>query len=452
MAGVPTDTATLTATGTPTFTFTSTPTLQVSFTKQVSTGQIEPGTPLTYSLTLNVNSSTSGIVMTDTLPAQMTYVGPAANNPSNLPTPAYNLTSNQLVWTLPALAPGTYQLSYQAQVNNLVPAGTALTNNAVMAYPGSPLIRASAQILVLGGYTVKIGVYNSAGELVDTILTEQNSQPIPSFALQSGTITALSGAGSAVTVYFAGVPIAVWNGMTSAGTPATNGSYFINAENIDSSGNVTTVSQKATVSRPYATVEADIYNEAGELVRTLYTQAANAGGSEITGVNLSSSTISPGTVPSNPNSSVQIFIQTSGNPVTLVWDGTNDSGAKVTDGVYEVQVHWNSGQGEQTDITREITVTGGGHSNTVIAEPNILTPANSTAYFTVQSTSSYTLKARIYTVAGELVKMVTGGSGANQVSWNSNGLSSGLYIAVIEVRGANGGLIQRQIVKVSVLH
>ena len=97
-------------------------------------------------------------------------------------------------------------------------------------------------------------------------------------------------------------------------------------------------------------------------------------------------------------------------------------------------------------------MTGGGHLNTVIAVPNILTPASSTAYFIVQSASSYTLKARIYTVAGELVKMVTGGSGANQVSWDSNGLSSGLYIAVVELITPQGGLSGRQILKISVIH
>ena len=327
-----------------------------------------------------------------------------------------------------------------------------LTNSAVLTCPGSQPVTASAQVVVTADYTLKIGVYNEAGELVDVFTTQQISEPIPTITLQTNTITELTGPGGAVTVYFDGAILGIWNGTSGNGTPVSNGTYIIKADNIDSSGNVTTISQQVTVSRPYATVEADIYNEAGELIRHLYTQAANTGGSQITAVNLSSNTISPGTSPSAPFSSVQIFIQTSGRPVTLVWDGTNDSGTKVTDGVYEVQVHWNSGQGEQTDITREITVTGGGHLNTVIAVPNILTPASSTAYFIVQSASSYTLKARIYTVAGELVKMVTGGSGANQVSWDSNGLSSGLYIAVVELITPQGGLSGRQILKISVIH
>lgn len=148
---------------------------------------------MNFTLNLQVNGSTAGIVVTDNLPSQMTYVGPLANNPSTLPAPAYNASIHQLVWTLPALAAGTYQLAYQSQINNLVPAGTSLINNAVLSYPGATPLSANAQVTALGGYTVKIGVYNSAGELVATIFTQDNFQPINSFNLSPQSITTLGG-------------------------------------------------------------------------------------------------------------------------------------------------------------------------------------------------------------------------------------------------------------------
>ncbi|HJT25216.1 MAG TPA: hypothetical protein VJ873_11620, partial [bacterium] len=448
-----TDTPTFTTTATPTDTFTPTPTLQIFFTKQASTSQIEPVTPLFYTLHLYVNSSTSDIAVTDVLPSQMTYLGPAANNPSSLPTPAYNASLNQLVWTLPSLAPGTYQLSYQAQINNMVPAGTVLTNNAVLTYPGSIPLTASAQVVALGGYTVKIGVYNSVGELVATIYTQQNMQPVNAFTLGSNQITSLGGAGGAVTVYLGGAPVAVWNGITAAGTPATNGTYFITAQSTDGSGNAITVSQTTTVTRPYAQVAANIYNEAGEVVKHLYAQVAGLPNAALMDVQVSSSVIQPGIDSPNSTAVAQVLVKTSSGTVTLSWDGTNDAGAIVTDGTYEIGVHWDNGNGQIQNLTREISVMGAKNLNQVVASPNVLTGSNTTVTFSLQSTSASTLRVRVYTLAGELAGTAQGGAGTNQASWNAAGKASGLYIAVVEMTNPQtGGFVAKQILKLSVFH
>lgn len=449
----PTATFSFTPTGTPTDTSTPTPIPQVTLVKQVSASQAEPGTALTYNLTVYVNSTTSGIVVTDTLPAQMTYVGPLANSPSSLPSPAYNPSLNQLVWSLPSLSPGTYRLSYQAQINNLVPAGTSLLNNAMLTYPGTSPLTSSAQVVALGGYTVKIGVYNSAGELVATLYTQQNMQAINAFTLGSNQITTLNGAGGAVTVYLAGAPIAVWNGNTSAGTPATNGAYIVTASSVDPSGNVIAVSQNVTVTRPYAQLSADIYNEAGEVVKHLYAQVASVPNSSMTDVQLSSNVIQPDLAPPNATSTAQIIIETSTGGVTLTWDGTNDAGAIVTSGSYVIGVHWNNGNGQIQDLTREITVEENDHVDQVVAAPNVLTGTNTTVSFTVPSATVYTLRVKIYTVAGELVGTALGASGTNQASWNASGKASGIYIAVAELTNPQtDGVVGRQILKISVIH
>jgi hypothetical protein len=95
---------------------------------------------------------------------------------------------------------------------------------------------------------------------------------------------------------------------------------------------------------------------------------------------------------------------------------------------------------------------GAGHLDKVVAEPNILTGSNLTALFEIQSTTSYTLQARIYTIAGEFLKLLKGQEGTNQVSWNASGLSSGTYIAVIELISPQGGVAGRQTLKVLVIH
>ncbi len=210
----------------------------MTLNKTVSANSVESGNTLTYSLNLTVTgNSVSGVVLTDTLPANVTYVGPGTNNPASLPTPSYNAALDSLSWVLPALAPGSYQLSYQTKVNDFVAGGTVLTNRAVMTGPNAAPVTSAVPVTVYGTYLVKIGVYNEAGELVDTILTEELSEPLENIVLESSdAITSLNGPNNAVTIYYQNTPIGVWNGMTSGGTPATNGGYYIKVDNIGSTG------------------------------------------------------------------------------------------------------------------------------------------------------------------------------------------------------------------------
>ena len=192
------------------------------------------------------------MVVTDTLPANVSFVGfdsaPAGT------TTFYVAAHSHLSWTLPAsLAPGNYQLSYQTKVNNFVAAGTPVVNGAQLTYPGlSAPLSASVSVALIGQYTVKIDVYNEAGEVIDQIYTEQLSQPINNIAIESSdSITSLHGADNAVTVYYQGIAIATWNGTTSNGDPASNGVYYIKVDNIDSSGTVNSTTQQVTVSRSW---------------------------------------------------------------------------------------------------------------------------------------------------------------------------------------------------------
>ncbi len=62
-----------------------------------------------------------------------------------------------------------------------------------------------------------------------------------------------------------------------------------------------------------------------------------------------------------------------------------------------------------------------------------------------------TLRVRVYTLAGELMSDFQGTPGANQASWDATGYASGLYLAAVELLNPNGGLMDRQILKVMVL-
>ncbi len=455
----PTFTFTITSTPTATFTVTPTPPFQVTMNKTVSSSTAESGNILTYFLSLVVTGNTAyGVVVTDTLPADVTYVGSGPNSPSSLPTPVVNSTVGQLTWALPPLNPGTYQLRYQTQVNNFLVNGTQILNQAVMTYPGSVPVTSVVPVVVAANDVVIIAVYNEAGELVNQILDENQSQPILNVSLGGGNaVTAINGPGGAVTVYYAGTPIAVWNGMNSNGTPASNGTYYLKVDNINSLGSVVSQTLPVVVTRSLYQITVLIYNEAGEVIRHLYAYVSNLGQASISGMNLSASTIAPSEMNSGGGMPTQLDILLS-NGTTILWDGRGDNGNFAQSGQYFVEVtNQGGGAGAGSVITQRVFVEDRNSSagaGVVTAWPNILKVSSGplVTTFHTDSSISLTLKASIFTMAGELVQVIQGTQGSDQAAWNAAGLASGIYIAVVEETDSSGGLLSRQMIKVAILH
>jgi hypothetical protein len=65
----------------------------------------------------------------------------------------------------------------------------------------------------------------------------------------------------------------------------------------------------------------------------------------------------------------------------------------------------------------------------------------------VHSTVAYTLTARMYTTAGELVKQATGTT-KNQVPLDVTGISSGLYFVVVDLTTSQGGNAGHQVTQI----
>jgi flagellar hook assembly protein FlgD len=304
---------------------------------------------------------------------------------------------------------------------------------------------------------VSVDIYNSAGEVVKTIPVQSSSQPINNISLSSGSlITTLQGSGSTIQIYYNGNLIGTWDGSSNSGKPVSNGSYVIKVDSVSLVGGVTSVSQQATVNRQLSNITATIYNSAGEVVRTLYNLVGDGSSSQMTNVNLSSNVITPGSVINGSKGDLQIIVDTSsGNPVTLTWDGTNNLATVVTPGTYSIELHWDDGQGQTADISRSVLVlAGGGANGRVLAEPNVLEPTQTmtTTFNGTGITNAWTLTVKIYTIAGQMVTVIQGATGTATAQWAAAGIASGLYLASVEVRDTNGGVIEHQTLKVLVLH
>ncbi len=381
-----TNTATNTLTNTPTITPTNTATntplpSSVSISKQASESSAKSGDMITYSLTIAVTgNNVNNVAVTDVLPPNETFQEFLTSPAGTTPVMSASASATQLVWTLPNnLAAGSYQITYSAQVNNFINGGTTLTNCAQLSFTGGAPVSSCVSIPVVGQYTVKIGVYNEAGEIVMEFPVVQYSQPILNVTLQaSNVITTLSGPGSSINIYYEGYLLGTWNGTTSNGSLVTNGSYYIKIDNIDSNGVVESTTVQAMVSRELYATTVLIYNAAGEVVRHLYAYTDNPGASIVTSAQLSTGVIEPSNGVSGGGTPSQVTISLS-NGTTVVWNGQNDTGSIVQSGQYFVEIHSVDGEGGDSVIDQRISVLDGNLNTgigTVLAKPNILTSAN----------------------------------------------------------------------------
>lgn len=445
-----TKTYTPTNTWTPTNTFT--PTWAIQLGKQVSKTTAQSGDTLTYTLGVTVlGNLVSGVIVTDTLPANVTFVGLGTPNAG---AATFNTATDQLSWTLPSpLAIGTYSLTYNTQVAPLVPGNVAIVNGARLDCTGlaTPLT-ASVTVTTTGNTTVRVSIYNEAGEVIKSLFVKQFSQSLNSFTLSSNSITTLNGPNNHIDLLYNSVFLGSWDGTTTYGTPVSNGVYHIKMDCGDPYGVVTTVNQTVTVSRNLSRVAVLVYNEAGEIVRHLAAIVDDASGTQLTDMTLSQSTLEAGSPGTSPAGNVQIAIQTSGSPVTLSWDGRDDAGSLVTNGHYQLVAGWQDGQGGTSTLSRGIVVVNDNTpSGGITARPNLLRISNgqTTITFEDHSGQNRTLKVGVYAISGELVTTVSGG--INGASWDASGVASGVYLAAVSVMDGNGRTASQQVLKILVL-
>ncbi len=453
----PTNSPTITPTNTPTNTptVTPTPTWAIQMGKQVSKTTAQSGDILNYTIGVTVlGNIVTGVIVTDTLPANVSFVSLGAVGAGSA---TFNAALSLIGWTLPSpLSPGAYSLSYSTQVNPLVAGGTEIVNGALLNCLGlaNPLA-SSVTVKVTGNYTIRVGVYNEAGELIKQLLLKQYSNGINSIDLKGGPITSLNGPNNMISIYHDGNLLRTWDGSDINGNPVSNGVYNIKMDSIDAFGVVTTVTQQAMVSRNLARVSVNVYNEAGEIVKHLYALVDDSSTTGLTDVVLSSTELIPGGTNQGLPRKVQIVVQTTGIPVTLSWDGTSDSGMLVSNGHYLLTTRWINSQGGTTEITRGLVVSRSSDSPAgITARPSIARVSRGYNQITFENYSgqNLTIRGRVYNVTGELVTSFQGDPSAPQVVWNVQGFASGIYLAAMETVNANGGVTYRQILKVIVIH
>ena len=435
-------TQTPTYTNTPTYTFTGSPTLTYTQTSTFT------GTP----------TLTNTLTDTNTVTLTSTYT----NTPVNTVTDTFTFTPT-LTFTY------TFTLTYTdtpvntwtdtPTITNTSTGTSTYTSTSTITFTSTASLTPTITITpVPFPYTMSIGVYNEAGELVRSItVTTTSSEPLGVGLYDSkgnSTNVIVPGTAGALNIAVPGIETPgsqnknqtvsfQWDGTNDAGQDVANGVYYIQETTTDTFGHTEIITKPVTAINFSKYAQINIYNSAGELVDTI--QVPYDGASQLS-LNLSSSTGNDSVFLVGNGMQAMTITYTATGYVT--WNGTDSQGNYLSSGVYEVQLVAKTAQGLQVIASKTVTILDEKTNDLLSglkAYPNPYIGDGSTTPFTIawQSGTAGTVKIKIYNIAGELVRTVSGDLNSGAMNWDLRAtggqqVSSGTYIFVAEAADTLG--------------
>lgn len=395
-----TPTYTPTRTATPTFTNTNenTPTFTPTITRTV--------TPtLTYTLTYTF---TVTYTFTRTRTATPTYTDTATETNTRTPTLSYTITFT------PSVTP--------SPVN----------------YP----------------YLLTITIYNEAGEIVRVIASEAVSAPVtsveyyvngemnPSVITEGSKLEIRLPRVETPSTFGTGGTSYYWDAINAQSQEVGAGVYYIKIETLDNYGHTTTVIKDITVVRVDEYVELNIFNSAGEIIRSIRQKK------EIHTDVVTLNSLGDRLIFTKEGGEVMIKY---GNNIGdyIMWDGRNQGGEIVSSGIYEVQVVLkNASSGAVSEASKTVTVLREGklYIEELKSIPNPYVKGSGGIIrfeWKLQGVEEGEVSIRIYNVAGEIVRRLEGNLTDGKINWDlkteeKHYASRGIYIAVMDAKNREG--------------
>jgi flagellar hook assembly protein FlgD len=313
-------------------------------------------------------------------------------------------------------------------------------------------------------YLIKISVYNEAGELVATIVTVSSSGGLSTVELsisgQPGSASVILGQ-STLRIFLPGVDTSgqqglggswfTWNGDNAQGQDVSSGQYYVTIAQIDAYGHEVSITKEITVIDNRSYVELNIFNAAGELVRTIREYGVEYNGSLQVDV--------PDVITIDPAGGNSVAVKYSGNSTdALNWDGKNASGQIVSNGIYEIQIVVKNDTVGTVSASKTVSVLNSGKINLgkITIVPNPFNAALSDSInINWEGTMTGRVSINILNVAGELVRAFSGDLSTGSVSWDTRTgggalVTNGLYVVIIEGRSSSG-YMDRKVQKLAII-
>jgi flagellar hook assembly protein FlgD len=318
-------------------------------------------------------------------------------------------------------------------------------------------------------YVLKISLYNSAGEIVKVLVNQFTNKQISNIQFYANGVTdpATITDNQPLEIYLPDVEtpdtqgngvgtVFTWIANNAQSQDALQGTYYIKIEQTDAYGHTSAFIKDISVLRMEKYVEMNIYNTAGELVRTIRKDNASTLSSKL-----------------DLDLGGTIVIDQFGTPVNLkygtnlgeymTWDGKDSKGKIVQSGTYEVQMIMKTDQGLTIESAQTVIVLREGKKfiDQVIIQPNPYNEKPGPGYITFKwsfLTAGETGRViiRIYNIAGELVYKTEGDLANNVtgITWDmkidrNSHLSRGIYTCVLEAKNSTG-YVERKMQKMAV--
>ncbi len=285
-------------------------------------------------------------------------------------------------------------------------------------------------------YRLVLAVYNSAGERVKQLYDggvsawPGNSVVNPAVVGDWGSEARLQLLGSG---QFPDSRTSIaWDGTNEQDQPVANGAYWFKLEIHGDNDFVTAINKGVVVLRPDRGVKLGVFNGAGEIIAEL-------------GLPLD---VIPDSITLDESSGSQAVLryQSASGPGQVVWNGLNRDGLRVANGSYLIR---SQGQGSAKTLAFTL-LRGPVDGGQLRVAPN---PANRSVNalrldFKVP-TGAVSAHARLYSLAGELIRERAIAASAGTLWLEVHGLAGGIYVVVLEVDGAEA---YRQVQKVALVH
>ena len=299
-------------------------------------------------------------------------------------------------------------------------------------------------------------IYNSAGEEVRRLYSGSSQGQPGSFKTRGDVLQPGS---SGIQLEFSGVLAGgsnalVWEGNNDTGQSVSGGSYLIKVQETDPFGRIVSWAHDVTVLPAAHPQSLNIYNSAGELVRSL-DMSVLARGARIANFSMADAGKKAFVVPNDPSAVGSLMLTVTdvhGVQSQVPWDGRNSQGQPVASGIYNIQLLSKMDTGAVVIATRDIVVLKNPDSQSAVdvkVVPNPVGPKDRQVSF-LFSPLPFGRHAQLmlYNLSGDLVAQGVSNAGADRLILNIGPWSSGIYLGVFEVR-EGGGLVSRRQLRVA---
>lgn len=330
------------------------------------------------------------------------------------------------------------------------------TLTVTMTYSASPSP-------VANPYSVSVDVYNSAGELVDSVYDGPSANPMNQAVV---SILGPQANGDPVLVSISGLgtnagAVLTWGGTNQEGQPVQNGTYYLKMSTTNAFGIVTTTTDPVPVigAPPLASLE--IFNSAGEVVDTLNlpnlaAQPVNLSLLLPAGKNGVVASENPKAV--SPSGGVTLVLTlANGQKATEYWDGLSAAGQPLASGNYVVVL--SQAEAGSTDLVKTVTLTllgtqdqsGQAMAESAYVVPNPVRMEGGAFSVEFQGNGVDSAVGELFDLAGERVALAEASpASGRETLYFSARLSGGMYLLDFEVRNSSAALA-RSVLKVAVV-